>query len=421
MPALPTPQQLAWQDLELGLFVHYDIFAWEPDWDYRAHPERGVPSPSLFNPPALDTDQWLEAGRSFGARYAVLTAKHCSGFCLWPTAAYPYSVAQAPWEGGQGDVVRLFVDSCRRYGVKPGLYCSFPANWYLNVDDPGLVRPPDPQAQARYARIYEQQVRELWGNYGELAEIWFDGEVLPPDQGGLDVGPILAELQPNAMVFNTGYGTIRWVGNEDGVAPDPCWSTVDSAALAGGRHADPNGPVWLPAEVDTTLLARNLPDAWMWKPGCERMARSLDELVRVYEHSVGRNSNLLLNASPGPDGLIPEAHMARYQELGRAIDYLYGTPLAETTGVGKVLELALPVPASINRVVLMEDLAHGERVRAYTVEVSGRDGWRPASRGTCIGHKKIDRFDSLATDRLRLRIEQSAAEPQIRRFAVFGS
>jgi alpha-L-fucosidase len=420
---VPSPAQLAWQNLELGMFFHLDMFTFRPGWVFRDDPEAGVPPAEVFNPERLDTDQWIEAAQALGAKYAVLTAQHCSGFCLWPSEAYPYSVRQSPWRGGQGDIVGDFVASCRRAGILPGLYCSFPANWYLRVDSPGRVMSGDPDEQARYAAIYGQQLRELWSWYGELGELWFDGSLLPPDDGGLDIGPLLAELQPNANVFQSPYATIRWVGNEDGVAPDPCWATVAVHNQTGGQEGggDPEGLTWCPSEVDTTLLYRDSLGGWFWQPGCEDEARMrpVSELLEVYRHSVGRNSNLLLNATPGPDGLIPQAHLRRYEELGRQIVRRYCSPVAQTSGRGAEVVLDLAQPATINGAIMQEDIAQGERVRSYRLEARTVDGaWVVVSEGSCLGHKKIAAFEPVAAVGLRLQCLQSKAEAQILNLAA---
>ena len=105
--ARPTPQQLEWAEKEFGVIIHYDITVFEPQyhfgesWGYH-------PDPKVFNPTRLDTDQWIRTAKAAGASYAILVAKHCSGFCLWPTE--PYSVAQSSY---QGDIVDSFVKSCK--------------------------------------------------------------------------------------------------------------------------------------------------------------------------------------------------------------------------------------------------------------------------------------------------------------------
>ena len=133
----PSTQQVAWQDCELGMFFHFDIPVFKPGWDWRSW--KDLPDPKLYDPKKLDTDQWLQAASSLGAKYAVLVAKHCSGFLQWQSDLYPYGVRQSPWRGGKGDLVRDFVKSCERFNIKPGIYASVTANGYLEVDNPGLV------------------------------------------------------------------------------------------------------------------------------------------------------------------------------------------------------------------------------------------------------------------------------------------
>ena len=160
----PSTQQVAWQDCELGMFFHFDIPVFKPGWDWRSW--KDLPDPKLYDPKKLDTDQWLQAASSLGAKYAVLVAKHCSGFLQWQSDLYPYGVRQSPWRGGKGDLVRDFVKSCERFNIKPGIYASVTANGYLEVDNPGLVnrgRGGDPAKQAAYSRICEGMLSELWG------------------------------------------------------------------------------------------------------------------------------------------------------------------------------------------------------------------------------------------------------------------
>jgi hypothetical protein len=130
----PTPEQAAWQDLELGMFICLDIATFtdgsESDW-----PRQGHLDPNLYNPAKLNTDQWLEAAKAMGARYAVYVAKHCTGFISWQSDAYPYGVRQSKWRDGKGDVVADYVASCRKCGIRPGIYCSMPANAYCDVFD----------------------------------------------------------------------------------------------------------------------------------------------------------------------------------------------------------------------------------------------------------------------------------------------
>ncbi|HOO26502.1 MAG TPA: alpha-L-fucosidase, partial [Clostridiales bacterium] len=166
---LPTPAQLEWADAELGVLIHYDIPVFSPGYEWREKFDKPLDS-ALFNPSELNTDQWLETAASMGAKYAVLVAKHCTGFCIWPTRAHDYSVKSSPWRNGEGDIVADFIKSCRKFNIRPGIYYSVSANGYLKVDNPGKVISGDPKEQEAYNKTVELQVTELWTGYGELFE-----------------------------------------------------------------------------------------------------------------------------------------------------------------------------------------------------------------------------------------------------------
>jgi len=416
--ALPKPsaQQARWQDMELGMFFHFDLPIYKPGWDWRSWQDK--PTPDLYNPSKLDTDQWMEAAKAMGAKYAVLVAKHCSGFLQWQSDLYPYGVKQSAWRNGKGDVVRDFVESCRKYGIQPGLYASVTANGYLEVDNPGLVnrgKGGDSAAQARYVKICEQMLTELWSRYGDLFEIWFDGGALPVEQGGPDLVPIYQKYQPDAIVFQGPAASIRWIGNEQGVAAYPCWATVPHRQDYHGP-GDPDGRYWLPGECDVPV--RN--HEWFWTPDAEHKLYAVEQLMDMYYRSVGRNCNLLLNANPNPEGLVPQADFQRYVEFGKEIRKRFDRPLAQTEGRGLTVELNLPRPAAIDHVIIMEDIRQGERIREYRVEgLIGSDAWRALCQGQSVGHKRIQQFDQTEVACVRLRILNSAAEPLVRKLAVY--
>ena len=120
-PPLPTKEQLVWADQEIGVIIHHDLQVYDPECDPRSGGK--PPRPDVFNPVALDTDQWLQTARSAGAKYAILVAKHWSGFSLWPTEAHDYSVKSSPWRNGKGDIVADFIRSCEKFGIRPGICC----------------------------------------------------------------------------------------------------------------------------------------------------------------------------------------------------------------------------------------------------------------------------------------------------------
>jgi len=377
---LPTKAQVDWADAEIGVLFHFDLQVFKPEYEWRRdmgkHPDAAV-----FNPKQLDTDQWIKAAKAAGAKYAVLVAKHCSGFSLWPTKAHEYSVINSPWKNGEGDLVADFIASCKKYGLKPGIYASTTANGFLHVDNPGKVLSGDPEEQKRYNKIVETQLTELWTNYGPLFEIWFDGGVLPVEKGGFDILSMVKKYQPDAIAFQGPFGyenNIRWVGNEEGVAPYPCWARADSTTSASGvieikgLNGNPSGLFWCPGESDFPLrLNSSFQGGWFWHKDQDNKMRSLEELMDKYTKSVGRNTNMLLGIVIDDRGLVPDADEKRMDEFGKEVEKSFSKALAKTSGTGNVFELKLNSAQQINFVVIQEDISKGEQIRKY--ELSGKN------------------------------------------------
>ncbi len=423
----PTARQLEWADREFGVLIHYDIPVFSPDFEFRKNWENPL-DPSIFNPAQLNTDQWLKTAADAGAKYAVLVAKHCSGFCLWPTEAHGYSVKSTPWRDGKGDIVGDFIQSCKKYDMKPGLYYSVACNGCFGVDNPGKVVSGDADEQKAYNAMVEQQVTEIWTRYGELFEIWFDGGALPPEKGGPDVLSLLLRYQPNAVCFQgpEQYPSIlRWVGNESGLAPNPCWSTInvsDGDFCADDENTgvgDPDGRVWAPAETDMPnryLLSHS--GGWFWKEGQDDMLFEPEELLERYYTSVGSNTNLLIGMVIDDRGLVPDADVEQFRAFGALIKDRFSTPLAKTSGTGSAFILELNEPSRVNHIVLMEDISQGERVREYVVEGLCGGEWIVLCRGISVGHKRIERFENKKVSKVKLTISKSADTPVIRGFSV---
>ena len=423
----PNKIQQEWADAEIGVLLHFDMQVYVPDYNWRKYGSH--PDPDVFNPVYLDTDQWMETASKLGAKYAVLVAKHGSGFSLWPTEAHDYSVKNSSWRDGKGDIVADFVASCKKYGIKPGIYANTNANGYLHTDR-GITAEGGPVSQVGYNAVVAKQLTELWSNYGDLFEIWFDGGVLTPKEGGADVLPLVRELQPDAIAFQGPLGhenLIRWVGNEVGTAPDPCWATADSTTnsdgvkIIEGLHGRPDAPFWCPGESDFTLrYNRSFDGGWFWKAGQDSLMFSVDELMEKYETSVGRNTNMLLGIVIDDRGLIPDADVKRIEEFGETIRRQYGNPLATVSGKGKDLVLKLKSPTVVDRIILQEEIAEGERVLVWHLEGVKPDGSSATlCTGTNIGHKRIAKFEPVEVTSLRFVADSCKAKPLIRNFSAF--
>jgi alpha-L-fucosidase len=395
----PTPEQLAWQDTEIGMFIHFAPNTWQD----QEGDDLSTPLDKI-NPTKLDTDQWVRVAESMGAKYIVFVAKHVGGFCMWQTETTDYSIGHTAWRGGKGDVLRDLSESCRKRGMKLGVYIS-PCDGKHGVGVGGQAKTPE--EQEKYNPIYREQLTEVLSRYGSMFEVWFDGGNI------IEVGDILHKYAPHATVFQGKYTTIRWVGNEDGVAPYPSWNAVPSDANACGVPVV-DGKAWLPFECDCRIRRD-----WFWSSKNADTLKSVNQLMDMYYASVGHGSVLLLNNTPDTTGLIPAADAKRAAEFGAEIRRRFGKSLAETTGKGEHVDLALPHPAVIDHIITMEDIAHGERVQEYVIKGEVGGHWQELCRGTAIGHKKIDRFAPVEVNKVRLYIEESTGEPIIRKLAVY--
>ena len=405
--AVPTLEQTAWQDAEIGMFIHFAPNTWQ---DLEG--DNLSTLLSAINPAQLDTDQWVDCASGLGARYIVFVAKHVGGFCMWQTETTDYGIRNTPWRNGRGDVVAELHRSCERRGLRLGVYLS-PRDDHFGASTGGRCKTT--QAQLAYNSLYRRQLTELLTRYGEMVEIWFDGSLVTP------VGDILKSLAAHAMIFQGPSATIRWVGNEDGFAPYPAWNAVSRAdaqsGVATAMHSDPNGSVWLPMESDVSIRRPN----WFWSTHNENRLMTLDQLLEIYYRSVGHGSQLLINIPADRRGLMPDADFARARQFGDEIRRRFGKSLAEASGSGNSMTLELPAPARIDHVILQEHCTGGQRIRAYKLDARAQGNWQELGRGTAIGHKRIQPVTPGVVDAVRLTVTQSVGSPAIRRLALFNT
>ncbi|NQV33956.1 MAG: alpha-L-fucosidase, partial [Phycisphaeraceae bacterium] len=398
----PSPAQLAWQQAELGVLVCYELHTFN-EGRYVQSQERVKPIESIdqFNPTQLDTDQWIRTVKEMGAKFAILTASHESGFRLWQSNVNPYSLKSTKWGNGKRDIVREFIDSCKKYGIRPGIYLGTRWNSYLGVYD-FKVTDRSTITQEQYNHMIEKEVKEICSGYGDFFELWFDGGAYGPENGGPDVLSIVETHQKDCLFYhNYDRADARWGGSESGTVAYPCWATFPYRATGSGestinRHigehgfsllkqGDPEGPYWMPAMSDAPL--RN--HEWFWEPGDERKIYPLESLLNMYYKSVGRNSTLILGLTPDTRGLIPDADVTRCREFGDAVRDIFRQPVSETSGAGNSVTLDLPDHSSFDHIVIQEDIRMGERVRQFTLESFSHGKWTELNTGTCIGHKRI--------------------------------
>jgi alpha-L-fucosidase len=417
----PAPQQVAWQDLEFGVILHFSTNTFlDREWG------DGTADPKVFNPTAFDPDQWMQAIKASGAKYVVLVAKHHDGFCLWPTEQTDYSIKKSPWKDGKGDIVGDVARAARKAGLQFGVYLS---PW-----DRHDTRYKD---SAAYDKYYLSELEELASHYGDLIEFWLDGA---GSAGHVyDFKKIIETLrtyQPNSIVFaDTGlfeYGDARWVGTESGRVPYENWNVID-------RHGYLR---WRPVEADTPL--RDL--HWFWHPNDDKSLKPLDELMTMYEQTVGHGAQLMLGVAPDNRGLLPDSDVARLKEFGDAVRARYSNNLAlkHSAATAEIdaaldgdpdtfwsapqgshhamLEVDFAKPVTFNRALTMEWLNDGQHVQKYAIEAwdSQASKWKKIAEAEAIGHKKIDTFAPVTASRVRLNVESSSSEAHIREFQLYN-
>ncbi len=442
---VPSPNQVAWQEREFIAFAHFGMNTFtDREWG------DGKESPSLFNPTEFDARQWVQVFKSAGMKLLILTAKHHDGFCLWPTATTTHSVMSSPWKDGKGDVVADVAAACREAGLAFGIYVS-----------PWDRHEPSYGDSPKYNELFRTQLRELLTNYGEIAEVWFDGANGEGPNGKRQVYDwpsyyrVVRELQPKAVIFGMAPD-VRWVGTESGYGRETEWSVVplklrDGAAPRpgsphplddafvpgdltapdlGSRDAIRNASVlaWYPAETDVSIRP-----GWFYHAAQDARVKTPEKLVDIYFSSVGRNGVLLLNVPPDRRGRIADADVKSLQGMRAILERAFAAPVAEAptpkraSAGAATTAYELPVAAGgrFDVAMLMEDIRQGQRVEQFTLELCSGSGCREFARGTTIGYKRLLRFPEVQVDpahrdaRVRLTVGQSRGTPAVSRIGLY--
>ena len=442
--AVPSPQQVEWQKMEMNFLVCFGPNTFTGmEWGL------GTESEDIFNPSDLDCEQWVSIAKAAGFKGLIIVAKHHDGFCLWPNPESTHTVANSPWKDGKGDVLKELSDACAAEGLKFGIYIS---PWDRNDPHYGT-----PEYNDVYVRTLESA---LDGRYGSVFEEWFDGACGEGPNGKRQVydwdrfHETVLKYQPEAVMFSDVGPGCRWVGNESGIAGRTNWSTFSPEGFTAGAGAPPgdtlqigniHGNAWVPAETDVPLRP-----GWFWRESENDKVKSLQELVSIYNTSVGRNSLLLLGVAPDITGHIHPADSARLMEFGAAIKEIFSTNLAEGAtvkassnrgrefkaanildgdydsywaapdGINEaVLTFDLGTEKTFNRILLQEYIPLGQRIKAFTIKVLTADGsWKEIASETTIGFKRIVPVETVTTSKIEVDVS-SFASPIINNFGLF--
>ena len=431
---MPNANQLRWQDMEMYAFIHYSLNTYtDQEWGF------GNEDTSLFNPSNLDCRQWARVCKQAGMKGIIFTAKHHCGFCMWPSAYTEYSVKNSPWKDGKGDVVRELADACRDEGLEFAVYLS---PWDRNHPEYG--RP-------EYVTYFRNQLRELLTNYGDIFEVWFDGanggdgwygganETRKIDRTTYYQWPetykMIRELQPKCLIWNDGSdrGDLRWVGTEAGNVGETNWSLLyhdGEVPYQMLHYGVEDGDVWCPGETNTSIRP-----GWFYHEAENEHVKSLSKLMDTYYKSVGRNSTLLLNFPIAPNGRIHPNDSLRGIAFKKMIDEVFvknvvkeiSFPSIQEGGRGGFLILDFQKPTAINRFLVEEDIAQGQRVKKFTLEALVDGQWQSlkdelVENGdglTTIGHRRIICFPTVKATKLRFTITDAKCDPIIKKVGVY--
>lgn len=439
---VPTPRQMAWQQMEYYAFVHFG-----PNTFTGAEWGNGKENPDEFDPKRLDCRQWVRAFKKAGMKGVIITAKHHDGFCLWPSKYSTHTVAQSRWRDGKGDVLRELSDACHAEGMKFGVYLS---PWDRNHPTYGTPE---------YNTTFVSMLNEVLRNYGPVFEQWFDGANGEGPNGKKQVYDwprfidTVRQDQPGAVIFSDGGPDIRWVGNEAGYAGETDWSTLNRKDFYPGTpnagklpEGQEGGTDWVPAECDVSIRP-----GWFWRASEDAHVKTVQELMDIYYGSVGRNGSMLLNVPANSDGLISQVDIDRLMEFKRAREHDFAHPLrprrvsAEpergsafaaakatdddpnsywaTPDGAKTGSLTLDFgrPETFDRVEIQEPIFLGQRVRSFEIQVRDGADWRTVAQGTTVGHKRLLRLDPQTAREVRLVVTDSRACPAISTFRLYDA
>ena len=414
--ALPTPQQIAWQDMELTMFCHFG-----PNTFTGLEWGEGTEAEDIFNPTDLDCRQWVRTAKAAGFKGIIITGKHHDGFCLWPNPASTHTVRESSWRGGQGDVLKELSEACAQEGIRFGIYIS---PWDRNAPEYGTDA---------YNEVFRRTLESALSGYGPVFEQWFDGACGEGPNGKRQVydwdlfHQEVFKWQPQAIVFsNIGPGC-RWVGNEEGRAGRTSWAPFHPERH-GATHenlegdygtylpeGDPDGPFWIPSETDVSIRP-----GWFWRESENDKVKSVNELLKIYYESVGRNSQLLLNVPPDSRGHLHEVDSTRLMEFRAALDQIFARDLSlGQKRKGQVWTVKVNPEKPFNRIVLCEDIAKGQRVASFMVEARTADGWKPLAEESTIGHKRILLVPETCTSELRVTVTDALAKPLLGKIGLY--
>ena len=442
---LPSKAQLDYHKEELAAFIHYGMNTYtNSEWGH------GNEDPKNFNPTNLDTDQWIRTLKETGFKRTIMVVKHHDGFVIYPSKYTNHTVAASPWKDGKGDLLEEISKSATKYDMNMGVYLS---PWDVNSPKYKVA------TQKEYNEYYLNQLKEIlgnpkYGNKGKFIEVWMDGA---RGSGAQKVTytfdewfKYIKEAEGDIAIFSAEPTSVRWIGNERGIAGDPVWHKVKKANITENvkneylNHGDPDGDMYSVGEADVSIRS-----GWFYHDN--QQPKSLKELMDIYFKSVGRGTPLLLNIPPNKEGKFADADVARLKEFKATLDQMYATDFAKGATVtasstrrnhlykashltdGKddtswalsndattgSFTVDLGQKRRFDVVELKEDIAKGQRISGFKIEVEINGRWVPYGEGSTVGYRRLVQSQPVEAQKIRVTITGSQATPILTNFSVF--
>ena len=442
---LPSKAQLDYHKEELAAFIHYGMNTYtNSEWGH------GNEDPKNFNPTNLDTDQWIRTLKETGFKRTIMVVKHHDGFVIYPSKYTNHTVAASPWKDGKGDLLEEISKSATKYDMNMGVYLS---PWDVNSPKYKVA------TQKEYNEYYLNQLKEIlgnpkYGNKGKFIEVWMDGA---RGSGAQKVTytfdewfKYIKEAEGDIAIFSAEPTSIRWIGNERGIAGDPVWHKVKKANITENvkneylNHGDPDGDMYSVGEADVSIRS-----GWFYHDN--QQPKSLKELMDIYFKSVGRGTPLLLNIPPNKEGKFADADVARLKEFKATLDQMYATDFAKGATVtasstrqnhlykeshltdGKddtswalsndattgSFTVDLGQKRRFDVVELKEDIAKGQRISGFKIEVETNGRWVPYGEGSTVGYRRLIQGQPVEAQKIRVTITGSQATPILTNFSVY--
>lgn len=462
---VPDANQYKYQKDELAAFCHFGPNTFnEVEWGENYGDRSPADIFTLTND--FDADKLVSTLKNAGFKKIIVTAKHHDGFCIWNSAYTDYCVKNTKYKNGQGDVLAEISAACTKYDLDMGLYLSpwdihEPSYGYYDANGNATTKEKD---VLDYNDYYNNQLKEIlsndkYGNNGHFVEVWMDGakgsganaqeydftrwfNTIQKYEGKA------AHYDADCMLFGAGaYTTVRWIGNEDGVAYEDTWSkstvnvaanTIDSNGNTPYTKGYENGNKWTVPECDGRITS-----GWFW--GTNKCTpKTISQLATMYFDSVGHNGTMLLNVPPNNQGTVDQAILDRVTEFGNNLEETFRTNLVKAKGTtitasnvrgndidfkpGNVVDgddatywttddgtksgsltIKWNTAKKFDVVSIEEAIQKGQHINSYKVEYKTSDSasWQTLKSGVTIGAKRLVRTSPVSATQVRITVGTS--------------